>query len=59
MPSECCECCGAFLIEKVFKGFASVAGTLEMLRVLCSLQIVAHPLSVARFAVPSWCCEVI
>ena len=56
------QCCCAFkvlrmlqcfLTKKVFKDFASVAKTFKMLQVLRNLQIVAHSLNVAKFAVPS------
>ena len=52
MPSKCCECCSAFH-KKVFKDFASVAKDFKDAASLRNLQIVAHPLNVAEFAVPS------
>ena len=42
-----------FYKKRVFKDFASVAKILKMLQVLRNLQSVAHPLNVAKFAVPS------
>ena len=53
MPSKYCECCSAFLYRKVFKDFASVGKTLKMLQMLRNLQILAHSLNVAKFAIPS------
>ena len=55
------QCCYAFKVlrmlqcfsKNVFKDFASVAKTLKMLQMLRNLQIIAHFLNVAKFAVPS------